>query len=344
MCSAPHGSGTVPESAAAACLVTGATGFIGSALVRRLRAEGVFVRGIARSRGASVASDLVVADLTFGPLPPTLLNGIDTVYHLAAKTHDLVETDQATAEYWSVNLEGTQRLVEAVRRGAIRRVVFASSVKAIGEDAPPMVDESYPPQPTTTYGRSKLATERLLLSEGARHGFETVCLRFPLVYGPGQRGNLARMVAAIDRGRFLPPPANGNCRSMLHVENAVDALLLAGRHPNAAGQTYFVTDQEAYSTRDLYNWIRNALGKRPVRWAVPEVMFRVLAGVGDLSRRSLGRRIGFDSEAFQKLLGSAVYDSGRIRKELGYRAERHMLTALPELVAEHRARVSGGSS
>jgi len=302
------------------------------------------VRGVARSRRDSPADELALLDLAADQLPARLLDGIDTVFHLAAKTHDLAETDAAAAEYWRVNVEGTQHLLDAVRRGQVRRVVLASSVKAVGEDAPLPLDETHPARPTTPYGRSKLATEQLMHSEASRHGFAAVCLRFPLVYGPGQRGNLARMIAAIDRGRFPTPPANDNGRSMLHVENAVDALILAGSHPAAAGKTYFVTDTHAYSTRDVYDWIREALGKPPVRWAVPEWAFRVLAAGGDVSRRVLGRRIGFDSDAFQKLLGSATYRSDKIRRELGYRPERELPTSLPELIAEYRVGAARPSS
>lgn len=337
MCSAPHGSGTWSDSLPSACLVTGATGFIGTALIRRLRASGAVVRGIARSRRESPADELALLDLAADEFPARLLDGIETVFHLAAKTHDLAETDAAAAEYWRVNLEGTQHLLEAVRRGRVRRIVLVSSVKAVGEDAPLPIDETHPAGPTSPYGRSKLATEQLVHREASRHGFTAVCLRFPLVYGPGQRGNLARMIAAIDRGRFPPPPANDNGRSMLHVENAVDALILAGSQPAAAGKTYFVTDAYAYSTRDVYNWIREALGKPAARWAVPVWAFRVLAAGGDVSRQVLGRRIGFDSEAFQKLLGSAIYRSDRIRRELGYRPQRELRTSLPELIAEYRA-------
>jgi nucleoside-diphosphate-sugar epimerase len=338
MSSAPPGSDTVHD--AAPCLVTGATGFIGTALVRRLRAAGRPVRALARSRKHIAAdADVTVVDLTSGTIPSGTLDGIETVYHLAAKTHDLFAADAADPDYWRVNLEGTQRLLESLLSRSIKRVVFVSSVKAQAEETTGEIDETQPPDPTTAYGRSKLAAERLVLSEAARRGFEAVCLRFPLVYGPGQRGNLVRMIAAIDRGRFPPPPSAGNRRSMLHVENAVEALMLAGQHPAAAGQTYTVTDAAPYSTRELYDCIRDGLGKRPVQWAVPAWAFRRLASAGDAARAILGRRVGFDSEALQKLFGSAWFSSDKIARELGYRPTRALRDAMPELIAEYRAEV-----
>jgi nucleoside-diphosphate-sugar epimerase len=318
------------------CLVTGATGFIGAALVRRLVASGIPVRALARSRANTAAGTAALVDLAAGTIPAGVLDGVQTVYHLAARTHDLFATEASDAEYWRVNVEGTQRLLDSIPRRTIRRVIFVSSVKAIAEEAPRAVDETHPPEPTTAYGRSKLAAERLVLSEAARRGFEGVCLRFPLVYGPGHRGNLPRMIAAIDRGRFPPVPP-GNRRSMLHVENAVDALILAERHPAAPGQTYIVTDATPYSTRELYDWIRETLGKPQVKWAVPPWALQGLASTGDLARALLGRRIGFDTEALGKLLGSAWFSSAKIARELGYRPIRSLRDALPELVAEYRA-------
>jgi nucleoside-diphosphate-sugar epimerase len=335
MSTAPHGS--EPVSDAAPCLVTGATGFIGAALVLRLTGSGVEVRAVARSRRSTPAIQLTAVDLASGIIPASVFAGVGTIYHLAAKTHDLMATEASDADYWSVNLEGTQRLLDAARPHRVRRVVFVSSVKAQAEETIGPYDETQPPEPTTAYGRSKLAAERLVLSEAARRGFEGVCLRFPLVYGPGQRGNMARMIAAIDRGRFPPPPDGVNQRSMLHVANAVEALVLAGQHPAAAGQTYLVTDASAYSTRELYDWIRQALGKPPVKWAVPAFAFRMLAAAGDMARAVLRRRVGFDAEALQKLLGTAWFSCEKITRELGYRPSRTLRDAMPELIAEYRA-------
>jgi nucleoside-diphosphate-sugar epimerase len=316
--------------------VTGAGGFVGRALVERLRASGTIVRGLVRTAREGIADDLVAADLTSMPIDERLLEGIDLVYHLAAKTHDLADAAGVEAEYERVNVDGTRRLLACIPEGAVRRVVYVSSVKAVDEGGTDRVDESVEAYPTTPYGRSKLAAERLVWRAAGERGFEPVCLRFPLLYGVGQRGNLQRMIAAIAHHRFPVPPANGNRRSMLHVGNAVDALVLAGLHPAAAGRVYTVTDARPYSTREIYDAIRAALGRRPARWSAPEWSFQMAAGAGDLARRAIGRRVGFDSEALHKLIGSAWYGGTRIFEELGYHPTRDLPATIPLLVNDVR--------
>ena len=314
------------------CLVTGATGFIGRQLVTRLRDEGAYVRGVARSPGASDANELARVDLVTLDRDSPLLDGIEIVFHLAAKTHDLHDAAGAESEYRRINVDATTRLLGLKGSDALRRVVFVSSVKAIDEGNGVPADERTRPAPSTMYGRSKLEAEQIVSSKAAERGVESVCLRFPLVYGPGQPGNLQRMIVAIKHGRFPPPPREGNRRSMLHVDNAVAALVLAAAHPAAAGQTYFVTDARPYSTREIYDTVREALGLPPARLAMPRWVFESVALGGDLARTLTGKRIGFDSEALQKLLGSAVYRIDKIQRELGYEPERDLLSTLPALV------------
>ena len=318
------------------CLVTGATGFIGRRLVDQLRAEGAFVRGLARSPAPSAAHELMLGDVADLPPNSPLLDGIDVAFHLAAKTHDMAEADDAEAEYQRVNVQGTAQLLALAVHSKCARFVFVSSVKAVDEGNERPAVESDTPRPLTAYGRSKMQAEGLVFETAATHGFEAVCLRFPLVYGPDQRGNLQRMIEAIDRGRFPPPPRNANRRSMLHVQNAVDALMCAGRHRSAPGHVYFVTDAAAYSTRDIYDAIRAALGRPPIQWSVPAWAFRAMAAGGDVARRIVRRRVGFDSSAYQKLLGSASYRIDRIQRELGFWPSHDLTSSLPAMIESHR--------
>jgi UDP-glucose 4-epimerase len=182
----------------------------------------------------------------------------------------------------------------------------------------------------SAYGRSKLAAEAALGRAPAQ--VRTVALRFCMVYGAGVRGNMPRLVAAGRRRWFPRLPESGNRRCFVHVEDAVEACCLAATHPAAAG-VYIVTDGELHSTAGLQAAIWAALGNRPPVWRVPAAVLRLAARAGDLGRVVLRRRLPFDSDAWDKLLGSAAYSSERLRRELGYTARWPLARGLSELAA-----------
>src|SRR2546426_7006349 len=157
--------------------------------------------------------------------------GCDIVYTLAGKAHALKEVRGDEDVYRAINTEGTRHVLEGAVAIGARAFVLFSSVKAMGEGGSRCLDESFDGQPETPYGRSKLEAERAVLEIGRRTGIHVTCLRFPLVYGPGDKGNLFRMIAAIDRGVFPPLPELGNRRSMVHVVDAVRAAVLAAGAP-----------------------------------------------------------------------------------------------------------------
>jgi UDP-glucose 4-epimerase len=322
-------------------LVTGASGFIGQHLVRRLVADGQAVRGVARrNTGALQAlggAEVVTADVRDPAAMQAAAVGCDTVYHLAGLAHDLGMALDADAAYRALNVEGTRNVLAGAVAGGARRFVYLSSVKAMGEERAGCTDETTPAAPETAYGRSKLAAERLVLDCGARDGLAVACLRPPLVYGAGCKGNLLRMVAAIDRGLFPPLPDLRNARSLVHVGNLVQAMLLAASRPEAAGQCYLVTDARPYSTRQLYELICRGLGKRVPRWSVPLAALRAVGRAGDLIGRARGRRFRFDSAALAKLAESAWYSCAKIERELGYQPALAFEDGLPELIAWYRA-------
>lgn len=323
-------------------LVTGASGFIGSRLCQRLQAQGVKVRGLMRCAGSGPWEQSVEIDLAESDVPVELMSGVDTVFHLAGRAHALDEIGQEERVYERVNVEGTRRVVDAAIAAGVHRFVFFSSVKAMGEGGDACIDEDFDAMPETVYGRSKLEAERLVAEAGRRHGMRTVSLRLAMVYGPGHKGNLARMLEAVAAGRFPPLPEFGNRRSMVHVDDVVEAALLAATRPEAAGKTYIVAGGEAYSTRRIYELMCEALGRRPARVTAPVGLLRAGAAMGDVIGRARGRRFVFDSDALAKLSESAWYSSDRIERELGFRARRTLEDALPEMVAE--LGLGGGSA
>ena len=321
------------------CLVTGGSGFLGRALVAALGARGHEVRVLRRRPGAGGE---MAADLSREDPPAAAFAGVHTVFHLAALTHAEARAG-SESDYTALNVEGTRRVLGAALAAGARRFVFVSSVKAMGEGGRGRIAEDVEPRPATPYGRSKLAAERLVLAAADR--LHATVLRLPMVYGPEQEaGNLVRLLAAMARGLFPPPPRAPNRRSMVHRDTAVEALLLAAADARAAGRTYVVTDGTPYSTRELYDWAREALGRRPSTLATPAALLRAAARTGDLAGRLLGRAAPFDSEAFEKLFGSAWYADDRIRRELGFHAERNLRAAMPDLLAGHRARGARGAA
>lgn len=317
-------------------LVTGASGFIGARFLAARREQRDDLAALVRSAraGARLPSGTQVrtADLSVPDSLEGVCAGVDTVVHLAshAETEGRPERDEPDA-HQRVTVEGTRRLLAEARRAGVRRFVFMSSVKAMGEGAEECLDETSPPRPVSAYGRAKLAAERLV-SEAAADGLETCTLRLPMVYGPNPKGSLMRMIAAIDRGRFPPLPEVGNRRSMVHVDDVVQALSLAVSHEAAAGRLYIVTDGQQYSARRLYAAICRALGQ-PVRlWAVPAPVLRLGALTGDVFQRLTRRPFPLNSVVLQKLVGSACYKSDRIMWELGFRPNVTLERALPEMI------------
>jgi nucleoside-diphosphate-sugar epimerase len=315
---------------------------------RSVKRVGVLVRPTRVSEvqrlwpGADVSP--IAADLLDHRTLRGVCDGFDTVFHLAGYAHaDDANEGRADEVHWQITVDGTRALLREAAYAGARRFVFASTVKAMGEGGEVQLDESSTLEPASGYGRAKREAEQLVLAAGREYGMHTCVLRFPLVYGRDNKGNLPRMISAIDRGRFPPLPAVENRRSMVHVDDVVQALVLAAEKPAANGQMYLVTDGQAYSARQIETLIRRALGKPLPRWAVPASVLRFGARLGDVAGNLLHRRMPLNTSALEKLLGSAWYSNEKIRRELSFRPRRTLADALPEMVEEYR-RGSRGES
>ena len=310
-------------------LVTGSKGFIGNRLCYILSQQGFNVRILSHSALTPDEQGFQM-DLAVDDCPSGLCTGIDTVFHLAGIAHDTAENLDNELQYQRVNVEGTRKLLQAAKQAGVKRFIFFSSVKAVGESEQQPMDETVDIPADRAYGQSKYAAEQLVLHGG--YVPHPVVIRPSMVYGNTQKGNLPRMIKAIQRGIFPPLPETYNLRSMVHVDDVVQAALLAAEKPEATGQIYIVTDDTGYSTRQIYNWIRAALGKPPLGWEIPLSLLNILAKTGDAMETLIGRRIPFDSAALLKLTGSACYSSAKIRRELGFMPQHSLQTSLPDIV------------
>ena len=280
----PAGRG--PEAGAVRrVLVTGATGFVGRAFVAHAPARGLEVVAAIRGPGAALPGRVravAVGDLA-GPVDwPAALEGVDAVVHLAARVHVMHDASADPAgDYRRVNVDATVALARAAEAAGVRRFVFASSVKALGESTPAdrPFDDATPPHPEDPYGASKLEAERALHAIGAAGRIEAVVLRPPLMIGPGVRGNLRLLARAVGAGVPLPLGAIDNRRSLLSVGNFADALALALVHPGAVGGTFLIRDGEDLSTPALVRRIARAMGRRARLWPVPVGLLRAAGAV-----------------------------------------------------------------
>lgn len=322
-------------------LVTGATGKVGRRLVAELLQTGHRVAIVTRSADAAQTlwprpgPEIRAADLTDPSSLGSVCDGIDTLFHLASYSPRPDEPDiYEASSHWPVTAEGTANLMARVGQSGIRRVVYLSSIKAMGDGTGALgrpADESVAPEPDSLYGRAKLAAERSVLELGRTTGRHTAVLRLPMVYGLGDSGNIARMVKAVAAGRFPPWPRIENHRAAIHVEDAVAAAVLVAGRPEAAGEVYLVTDGRDYSTRWLYEQSLIALGRPVPRWTVPLPVLRLAAGIGTLGERLTRRRMPLTLDGLGKLTGDAWFSSAKLEQALGFRARHTLDTEIPRL-------------
>ncbi len=309
-------------------LVTGASGFIGRCLCTELTNRGFAVTAMLRRPQAGPWRHVLECDLGREEVDPRDLASVDTLFHLAGKAHTRARNAVETAEYEAVHVHGTRSLLRAAGHAGVRACVLLSSVKAMGEGGEEVWDESTPCSPQNPYGVTKLAAERLVLEELALPC--PVVLRPALVYGPGSKGNLDLMIRAVRRGFFPSITFPPNRRSMVHVQDVVQACLLAATNPAACGRVYVLTDGREYSTNEMLAWIHEALGKKPGP-AVPFAFLKVAAALGDMVER-LGILPPFNADRLSKLAGSARYSNVKIHHELGFEPAWELRRGIHEMV------------
>ena len=286
-------------------LVTGATGFVGEAMCRRLAASGHQVVGAVRAASAAPGwrETRVSGDLTGVSDFSALVDGIDAVVHLAARVHVMRET-AADAEglYRAANATVTERLADAAAAAGVDRFVFLSSVKVNGEATRDMpFDDAAAPAPLDAYGRSKLAAEQALERFGGSP-LTVTTLRPPLIYGPGVKANFRALMRLCDTP--LPLPLDGiteNRRSLLFLGNLTHAIERVLAAPSPTPGTFLLSDGEDLSTAELVHRLRHSFNRRTVALPLPTGLLRAAAG-----------RAG-KSAAADRLCGSLQVDSRRFR-------------------------------
>lgn len=291
-------------------LVTGANGFVGSALCARLCAGGLTVRAAMRSPQSLPGGIEVIGTGTLSGDTDwsAALKGVQHVVHLAARVHIMKDASaDPLAAFRRVNVEGTAHLARQAAAAGVKRFVYLSSIKVNGESTP--LDQPFTasdtPAPEDPYGQSKHEAEQALQHIAAASDMELVIIRPPLVYGPGVKANFASMLRWLSRGIALPLAAiTDNRRSLVALDNLIDLISTCLHHRAAAGQVFLVSDGEDLSTAELLRRAGRALG-RPARlfYVPPSVLHgaSVLLGKRSLYQR-LCNSLRVDIEHTQQLL------------------------------------------
>ncbi len=290
-------------------LVTGGSGFVGSALIKRLLSEHREVLAVGRSEVDLPVETIKVSSFSeLGALGHEL-GSVDVVVHCAARAHVMKDdTQDSLAEYRKVNVDGTLNLARRASEAGVKRFVFVSSIKVNGEHTLPgsPFTENVAPAPEDPYGISKYEAEQKLQALSAENGMELVIVRPPLVYGPGVKGNFASMIRLMEKGLPLPLGAVGNKRSLVALDNLVDLIVTCVDNPAAANQTFLAGDGQDLSTTELLKGVANAMGRSARLLPVP-------AGLLMLGASMLGKRA-----MAQRLLGSLQVDISKAREVLGW--------------------------
>jgi nucleoside-diphosphate-sugar epimerase len=317
-------------------LITGANGFIGTTLCKKLLNKNFCVYGAVRPGKSSFLPEGVEAvhikSIDGDTDWKNILENIHAVVHLAARVHIMKDSvSNPFDEYRKVNIMGSERLAQSAAGCGVKRFVFMSSVKVNGEENIRAYKESDATFPKDSYGISKMIAENRLREIASKTGMELVILRPPLVYGSGVKANFLNLIKTVHKRRPLPLSKVYNRRSFIYIKNLVDAVITCIKHPGAAGQTYFVSDDEDISTPDLIRKIASALNTSPRIFPFPRVLLF-----------TIGKILGKGS-SLEKLIGSLTVDISKIKQELGWKPTVTMDCGLQE-TAEWYFNVYGGKN
>lgn len=309
-------------------LVTGAAGFLGTALVRALSARGDRVRALVRGPADALALpgvEVVRGDATDPAALRAAVRGVGAVFHLAG-----VRRATDPAEFMRVNAGSTRLLLEACLAEAPRlaRFVLAGSMAAAGPSRTPRREEE-PLAPVEPYGASKAEAERIALAHADR--LPVTVARPPRIMGPGDRENLLFFRIA-RRGLVLS--FGDRPLSWIDVDDCARGLLLLAERDAAAGEAFFLASDETTSAEGLMAEIARTLGVKGRRVPVPAPLLRALAALADLVTGATGRRLPLSRKLAAQILAPGwVCDPSKARARLGFEAGTPLATSIGRAAA-----------
>ncbi|MCP4650717.1 MAG: SDR family oxidoreductase [PVC group bacterium] len=312
-------------------LVTGATGFIGRAVCVKLLENGWKFKAVVRKDfNPSVLptgiEKVYIESIENYNFCDKDFSEVEAVIHLAARVHMI--NDKAVAPldaFRKVNVLGTKRLALAAAKAGVKRFIFLSSVKVNGETTVRPYTEKDKPDPQDAYGVSKKEAEDALADMAAETGMQIVIIRPPLVYGLGVKANFRSLIKITKAGIPLPFKNIYNKRSFVYLGNLADAIIICIDHIRAAGETFLISDGEDVSVAELINKIAIAMNRKPALFSFNQGILRSFCKV-------IGK-----SEELEKLAGSLLVDSSKMRNILGWTPPFSLEEGLKETVKPYKS-------
>lgn len=303
----------------ARALVTGATGFTGSHLAKRLIDEGHDVRLFVRSTGAVSNLELsgahvVQGDLTDAASVRKAVDGIEVVYHIAALFRKAGLPDSA---YWDTNATGTINLLEAAHQCGVHRFVHCSTVGVLGHISDPPADEDRPYHPGDIYQTTKCEGEKAALQYNREKGLPVTVIRPAGIYGPGDTRWL-KLFRSVVRRRFAMIGSGRTSIHLVYIDDLLDAFRLAADSPHAVGRVYIAGGERYVSLNELVRTIADEVGAPVPRLHIPPGPIRFISGVCEDVCRSLHVEPPLYRRRVDFFVKDRAFDISRARRELGY--------------------------
>ena len=303
--------------------VTGGTGCLGRPLVEKLIAGHKYLKVLTLPNSPSMSYrddkiEIITGDLNSSGALDLLCRGCDVIFHLAGKVHSVPKTKAEEQDFYQINVEGTRNLLEAASANKVKRIVFYSTVGVYGQDADFHGDELSPCQPGTVYAKSKYLAEQLVLNSSNDGGPDGVVLRFPVVYGPLDRGNVVNLIRAIKKKRFVYFGSALHLRSLISSENVAEAAYLAATKTKAANKIFCVTDGVDYTLSQLVETICRELDTSWRQIRIPLSLGKSIGIIGDILERLFHLPMPINSDRVRKLSSQLTFSCKKIQGDLGY--------------------------
>lgn len=302
-------------------LLTGANGFIGRHLKRHLVNSGYQVRAIYHYE-APASQDTNVENVTFDLSRnldmKDILHNVDIVLHLASKLHINSPNKQVQDDYHKINVNGTLNLLNAAGDSTVQRFVYFSTINVYGHGRDNIVfNEESRLRPETPYAQSKVDAEDLVIRSGVPYSI----LRLAAVYGDGMKGNYNLLLKAIKYHLFFKIGNGANRRTLVHIKDLINAVVLTMEHPAATGQIFNITDGYIHSMNDIITSMSYALGRKSLPVQLPSCIEKLFTGGLNAPESSFYRLFSPCHFIVDKLLEDMAVNGDKIQKQLNFKPE-----------------------